>query len=115
MACHRIDRALEEAARDSHEVTGQKHIEDLSLAVAQQLVAHGVAVPEEAELAEFVTVDDEVAPALDRHFVVDQGFEALQIIDTKVDVLQQPHDKRMLVQSLGRSRVHGFPGGKPYH
>src|SRR5262249_9682635 len=112
---HGVDGALEEAAGYSHKVARQKHVEDLPLAVAQKLVAHGVAVLQETELAKLVTIDDEVAPAFDRHLIFDQGFQTLQIISTDYDVWKQPHDKRMLLQFPGRSCVHGFPGGKGYH
>lgn len=40
-----------EAGRDAHDVSGQDDVEDLALAVAQQLVTDGVAVLYERELA----------------------------------------------------------------
>lgn len=96
---HGIDGALEEAARYSNDVAGQEHVENLTLAVAQQLVTHGIAVPDETEFSIFVAIDGEIAPARDGHLVNDECFESLQIIGIQNDVLQQPRDKRILANT----------------
>src|SRR5215813_7933476 len=48
---HREDRAIEKADGKADDVARQDHIEDLPLAVAQQLVADRVTVLDEAEIA----------------------------------------------------------------
>jgi hypothetical protein len=109
----RIDRARIEAARHADDVAGQHDLEDLPLAVAQQLVAHGVAVLHEAQLAVFVAVDDEVAPAADGEFAVDDGVEAVEIGGRQIDVTQQPRDERALpVQRVARRGGHGIPSAR---
>ena len=75
----RVDRALVEAAGQADDIAGQDDVEDLPLAVAQQLVADGVAVLDEAELAIFVAVGDQVAPLADRQFAVDDIVEAFEV------------------------------------
>src|SRR5262249_61772110 len=47
----RVDRTIEEAHRKADNVARYDHIEDLPLAAAKQLVANGVAVLDEAEIA----------------------------------------------------------------
>ena len=64
-----------EAGRDAHDVSGQDDVEDLALAVAQQLVTDGVAVLYERELAILLAVNNEVAPPRDRHFALDDGVQ----------------------------------------
>ncbi len=96
----RIDRALVEAAGQADDVAGQDDVEDLPLAVAQQLVAHGVAVLHEAELAVFVAVGDQIAPFADHQFAVDDVVEALEIGGLEIDKLRQPRDERMLIQRI---------------
>ena len=86
-------------SRSSRDVAGQKHVKNLTLAIAQQLATHGIAVPDETEFSIFVAIDDEIAPARDGHLVNDECFESLQIIGIQNDVLQQPRDKRILANT----------------
>jgi hypothetical protein len=79
-----------EAGRDAHDVSGQDDVEDLALAVAQQLVTDGVAVLYERKLAILLAVDNEVAPPRDRHFALDDGVQATQVVMSQIDLLQQP-------------------------
>jgi hypothetical protein len=108
----RIYRPLIEAAGYADNVAGQNHVEDLPLAVAQQLVADGVAVPHKAKLAKLVSIDDELSPPPDRQFAVDDRLKASQVGGIEIDVLQQPRDERVLLQySTGCCReAHGRRG-----
>ena len=96
----RIDRALVEAAGQADDVARQDNVENLPLAVAQELVAHGIAVLDEAEFAVFVAVGDQVAPLTDHQFAVDDVVEVFEVGGLQIDHLQQPHNERMLIQSI---------------
>src|SRR5262249_54416298 len=75
----RVHRTIEEADWKPDDVARQDHIEDLPFAVAQQLVANRVAVPDEAEIAILVADDDQVLALLDQALALDDALEAAEI------------------------------------
>ena len=105
----RIERAVVETAGQADDVAGQDDVEDLPLAVAQQLVAHGVAFFDEAKLAVFVAVDHEVAPPADHDLAVDDGVERFEVGGRERDVLHDPHHEGVPVKIVaGYGGVHVY-------
>jgi hypothetical protein len=77
--------AIEEAAGHADDVSGQHKVDNLALAIAQKLVASGKTVLDETQLGEFVAVEDEIAPFLDRYFSLDHSAQALQVGQRQID------------------------------
>src|SRR5262249_3802134 len=103
----RINCLLKKTARYADNIARQNHVENLPFAVAQQLVAHGVAFPHEAELAELVSVNDEVPPPAHEQLAIDDRLQASQIKGAQIDGLQEPRDERVLLQrGGGRGKAH---------
>ena len=87
-----IGGAAEKTARQPDHVSRQHEIDDLPLAVAQQLVAGGIAVLDEAELAEFVAVEHEVAALGHGQLGFDHRTQAAQIGRVEVDQAADARD-----------------------
>src|SRR5262249_26579670 len=85
------------AARQSHNVPRQHRGDHLALAIAQQLVSGCVPALDEAKLTILVSIDDEVAPAFDGGFDLNEIVEALQIGGRKITQLAEAENERVLV------------------
>src|SRR5262245_19985760 len=90
---HRIARFVQEAAWHSDDVAGKHQIYDLSLAIAQQLIARGKATLDKAQLAVFVAVYHEVSALVDHELGLEQLPQARQIIVAQVEIALQPHNE----------------------
>src|SRR5262245_12641431 len=110
----RVDRTVEETDRKADDVAGQYHIEDFPLAVAKQLVANGVTLLDEAEIAILVADDDQVLALFDELFTLDDAFETSEIGRGQCHETRQPRRERMfgkrdLARALS-SNIHGVLG-----
>ena len=88
-----LSGTVEKTAWQPDHVARKDKGNDLAFAVAQELVAGGIALLDEAELAEFVSVEDEIAPLLDGLFGFDQRAQAVELRRTQIDVIFQALDK----------------------
>ena len=91
----RVDRTIEEADRKADNITRQDHIQDLSLAAAQQLVADRIAILDETETAIRGAGDDEIVPPFDQALTLDNAFEVPEIGRAEGHQTRQPRHERM--------------------
>src|SRR6185436_8480123 len=75
----RVDRTIEEADRKADHIPRQDHVQDLSLAAAQQLVAYRMTILDETKAAIRGAGDDEILPPFDQPLTLDNAFEVLEI------------------------------------
>ena len=105
----RICGAVEKTAGQADDVSRQHEVDDLPLAVAQQLVARGKAVLDEAKFAEIVAIHHEIAPLTDRQFGLNHGTQALQLRKRQVGEVSNPGQKGIVAPNVF-GRVSGPRG-----
>src|SRR6185437_6901062 len=91
----RVDRTIEEADRKADHITRQDHVQDLSLAAAQQFVADRIAVLDETKAMIGEAGDDEILSPFDQPFTLDDAFEAREIGRAEGHETRQPRHERM--------------------
>ena len=91
----RVDRTIEEADWKANNITRQDHVQDLSLAATQQLVADRKAVLHETKTAIRGAGDDEILPPFDQPLTLDNAFEVLEIGRAEGHETRQPRHERM--------------------
>ena len=96
----RVGGTVKKTSGHADDVSRQHEIDDLPLAVAQQLIAGGKALLDETQLAEFVTVHHQIAPLFDRQFGLHHGAQALQSGSVRSTKFRSPRDERIIAPDV---------------
>ena len=91
----RVGRTIEEADRKANDITRHDHVQDLSLAAAQHLVADRITVLDETQIADTRIRDDEILSPFDGQFTLHNAFEVREIGRAQGQDTRQPRNERM--------------------
>src|SRR5262245_50560198 len=107
-----IVRLCEKTARQADNIAGEYEIDDLPLAVAQQLITSRKAALDKAQLTIFIAVNNQVPTFIDHELGFEQAPQAHQIIVCQGKIAIEPYDERM-ASSLAYNYARTVHLGKP--